>query len=250
MKNVNLKSEKNALIFLVILILFVNYPYIDSFLKNSFEGAEYGFVERVIDGDTLVINGTSVRLLGINSPEKGDFGSSLALEFLSNKTLGKEVKLVYGKEKYDLYKRKLAYVFVGIENVNLESVKNGYSNFYFPSGKDKYYSKFKGAWESCLVENVNLCEKSSENCLILKDWDTKGQRVLVKNNCSKNLNITGWSVKDEGRKKYVFSEKVISPSEEVALTSEDWKETYVWTSSGDSIFIRDNFGKLVFWRSY
>ena len=245
-----MKREKLALLVLALLVLFVNYSYIDSFLLNYFESSEYGVVERVIDGDTLVINGTSVRLLGINSPEKGDFGSNFAMEFLSNKTLGKEVKLVYGKEKYDLYKRKLAYVFIGAENINLESVKNGHSNFYFPAGKDKYYSKFKSAWESCLVKNLNLCEKSSETCLVLKEWDIKNQIVILENSCSKSLNITGWSVKDEGRKKYVFSYRVLFPGEKITLKSENWGESYIWTSAGDSIFIRDDYGGLVFWDSY
>ena len=50
--------------------------------------------------------------------------------------------------------------------------------------------------------------------------------------------------------KYVFSEKIISPFEELILTNGNWDETYVWTGSGDSIFIRDNFGKLVYYESY
>jgi len=72
----------------------------------------------------------------------------------------------------------------------------------------------------------------------------------LKNECNKNLNLEGWSVKDEGRKKYSFLKKILLPGEELTLTAKDWKKDYVWTNSGDSIFIRDSEGKLVFWNSY
>ncbi|MBS3084457.1 thermonuclease family protein [Candidatus Pacearchaeota archaeon] len=245
-----MNREKIILLILVIMALIANYSFFDNFLEKSYEDSEYGVVERVIDGDTLVINRTSVRLLGINSPEKGEAGYASAMNFLKDGVLEKEVKLVFGREKYDLYKRKLAYVFIGGKNINLESVKNGYSNFYFPSGRDGYYVDFYDAWKNCMGKNINLCEKSYETCMILSEWDFKNQRVVLENSCSKEVNITGWSLKDEGRKKYVFEDKSLNSGEKIILTAKDWNETYVWTFSGDSIFIRDNQGKLVYWDSY
>ena len=245
-----MKREVIILVILVFMVITVNYSFIDSAIEESFKNYEVGVVERVIDGDTAVINGTSVRLLGINSPEKGEGFYMEAKNFLEERVLEKEVRLVFGKEKFDLYKRKLAYLFVGSQNVNLESVREGYSNFYFPSGKDSFYEGFVLAWQECLDKNINLCEKSNEKCLELKLWDTKGQKVILKNSCPKNLDVSGWTIKDEGRKKYTFGSKILLPGEELTLTAEDWNKTYVWTATGDSIFIRDSSGKLVYWDSY
>jgi len=76
------------------------------------------------------------------------------------------------------------------------------------------------------------------------------QTVEVKNICNKEIDLKGYSIKDEGRKKYVFQKKIISPYEKIILTEKDWNETYVWTKTGDSIFFRDNFGKLIFYENY
>jgi len=245
-----MKREILVLIILILMVVTLNYSFIDSALSDSFKNYETGVVERVIDGDTVVINGTSIRLLGLNSPEKGEKFYTESRNFLEEKVLEKEVRLVFGKDKFDLYGRKLAYLFIGSYNVNLESVKEGHSNFYFPSGKDSFYDEFVLAWEECLSKNMNLCEKSAETCLKLETWDIKGQKVVLKNICSKNLDISGWSIKDEGRKKYILKNKILSPEEKLILTTQDWNKTYVWTATGDSIFIRDSEGKLVYWDSY
>ena len=77
-----MNKEKLILILLVVLIIGINYPLIDSLLIKTFEDYEKGVVERVIDGDTIVIEGESIRLLGINSPEKGEKYYLEAKEFL------------------------------------------------------------------------------------------------------------------------------------------------------------------------
>ena len=245
-----MKREILILIVLFLMIVTLNYSFLDSFLVKNFQNPNVGFVERVIDGDTAIINNHSVRFLGINSPELKEVGHDEAMNFLKNKIEGKNITLVFGPTKTDLYGRWLAYVFLGSENVNLESIENGYSNAYFPEGKDSFHDDFMSAWESCLEKNINLCEKSDNTCFKLETWDTSGQKVVLKNVCSGKLNITGFSVKDEGRKRYVFGNKVLLPDEEVVLTPKDWNVTYVWTKTGDSIFIRDEKNKLIYFGNY
>jgi len=258
-----MNREKITLLFLVIMVVILNYSFIDSFLIKSFDNSEYGIVERVIDGDTLVINGTSVRLLGINSPEKGEKYSLESTKFLEEKVLGKEVKLVFGKEKYDLYKRKLAYVFIGSQNVNLESDKNGHSNFYFPSGKDVNSEIFKKAWNSCLEKKINLCEMSKDfcsSCIELKELNQKEDKFILYNKCAFGCSLTNWEIKDEGRKKFIFGNFTLKSFKEVEIKTGEgnngeslffWKgEKYVWTKSGDTLFLRDPLKKLILWKNY
>jgi micrococcal nuclease len=77
-------------------------------------------VERVIDGDTLVLEGgTRVRLLGLDAPEVGYGGkepeyfapaSKAFLEQLVQKA-GGELRLEYDRVRIDMYGRTLAYLW-------------------------------------------------------------------------------------------------------------------------------------------
>jgi len=261
-------NQKNKyviiLIFLIILFFAINYPFLDSLLVDFLDEGETFFVKRVIDGDTIVIDeDISVRLLGINSPERGEVYYNEAKEFLENLVLNKTVKLKYGKDKYDKYHRVLAYVFVGNKNVNLELVKDGLANYYFPAGKDTYYNEFKSEWENCIESDKNLCEKSKDecaSCIGLKEFDYGSDEIIFHNSCDFNCELTGWKIKDEGRKNFIFPKFILESRNEVKINVGNgintksnlfWKdEDYVWTNSGDTLFLSDKEGGLVLWESY
>lgn len=245
-----MKNEVIALTFLLVGVLTLSYSTIDAFLIKSFNDFEEGFVERIVDGDTIVVNSEKVRLLGINSPEKGEVNSELGKEFLTNEILGKRVRLYFGKEKYDMYKRKLAYVFLGDTNINLESVKRGYSNYYFPTGSERFSSEIKEAWNECLKNNINICEASKNKCIKLEELDIENQEITIRNSCNYDINLKDWSIKDEGRKKFIFDDEIMIAYTNRTLTNNDWGKDYVWTKSGDSVFIRDEYSKLVLFYSY
>ena len=67
------KKQIFLLVALIILLFGINYSFLDSAVINFLNEGENVIVERVIDGDTVIINNESVRLLGINSPERGEF---------------------------------------------------------------------------------------------------------------------------------------------------------------------------------
>lgn len=249
----NKKREILLLVFLIILFFVINYKFLNNAVIGFLEERETGIVERIIDGDTVVINNESVRLLGINSPERGELYYEEAKEFLEMIILNKNVELKFGKEKYDKYKRKLAYLFYKGKNVNLELVDEGYANFYFPSGKDEYYDRFVRNWEHCTSNNKYLCEKSEDkcaDCIGLKEFNYKNQKVIFYNKCDFDCDLEGWVIKDEGRKKFIFENFILNPGSEVGITAEDFNEDYVWTSTGDTLFLRDEEGKLVLWENY
>lgn len=243
-----MKKETFLTLIFVLFIFSINYSYLDNLLIKTFEEGESGIINRVVDGDTLIVNNKTVRLLGINSPEKGEVGYKEAKIFLEQFN-GSKIYLEYGKNKYDKYNRELAYVFYNGRNLNLESVKKGYSNIYFPEGKEKYYKIFSNAWGDCLTENINLCEKREESCLKFL-WKPKEDYLEIRNLCSYDFLLKGFSIKDEGRKKIIFNDEKILAKEKMIITSENFKETYVWTNSGDSIFVRNENNKLIYFESY
>jgi len=92
-------------------------------------------VVRVIDGDTMVLNGDErVRLLGIDTPEKGEPFADSAAVFLAHLVVNREVTLKQDFRKRDNYGRLLAYVYVNDTLlVNTALVAEGLARVYlFP----------------------------------------------------------------------------------------------------------------------
>jgi micrococcal nuclease len=252
------------LIILIILLFAINYSGINSYFIKEFSNKEYSVVLRVIDGDTVeLLDGRHVRMLGINTPEKGEKYYSEAKNYLENLILNNTIELEKTKEDVDLYNRSLRYLFIESKNINLELIKNGLANAYFPSGKDKYSEEFLNAWNLCLQENKNLCEKSTDacaNCIELKEFNDENEILIFYNKCSFDCNMNKWTIKDEGRKKFTFENFVLEKNKEIIVktgkgtnnsTSLYWRNyDYIWTKTGDSLFLRDENEKLVLYSNY
>jgi endonuclease YncB( thermonuclease family) len=135
-----------ALVFLIGLALIL--IKIQSSQENSLDN--YFLVVNVSDGDTFEIaTGETVRLICVDTPEKGEENYTKAKNYLSKLILDKEVRLeadeegqlidTYGDE--DKYGRLLRYVYVGVNDsstsqemfVNKEVVSSGYGEL-FPYG--------------------------------------------------------------------------------------------------------------------
>lgn len=99
-------------------------------------------VERVIDGDTIVIvGGERVRYIGIDAPESGEPLYYEAKRFNEQLVAGKQVKLERDVSDRDDYGRLLRYVYVDGIFVNGEMVRNGYAvaKRYPPNTKHQTY---------------------------------------------------------------------------------------------------------------
>jgi micrococcal nuclease len=255
-----MNKEKIILISAIILLFVINYSFLNNLVVNFLEEQDYVEVGRVIDGDTVVVGNESVRLLGINSPEQGEEYYDKAKEFLEGLILNKSVKLEYGTPKYDRYQRILAFVFISNTNINIELVRSGLANVYVLENK-KYENRLRSAWEECVEKNVNLCEKSDEVCSECIEIEKFEEQIVVfKNICEYDCSLTGWEIKDEGRKKFVFGNFTLNAGGEVAIEVGEgintdeilfWRgKDYVWTNTGDTLFLRDGEGKLILWREY
>lgn len=110
-------------------------------------------VVRVVDGDTVVLDGNEkVRLIGINTPETVDprrpvqkFGKEASAR---TKALldGKRVRAEYDVERKDRYGRTLCYLFLEDGTfVNLSLVEDGYATAYRYPPNVKFAEKFRDA---------------------------------------------------------------------------------------------------------
>ena len=88
-------------------------------------------VDRVIDGDTIdVSGGRRVRLIGINTPEQGEYLYDEATAFTRDLLEGKDVGLEPGTETIDQFDRELHYVWIGDNLANYEIIRAGFANRY------------------------------------------------------------------------------------------------------------------------
>jgi endonuclease YncB( thermonuclease family) len=113
-----------------------------------------GTIVRVIDGDTFIFltktGSITVRMLGIDAPEKDQPFSRESAEFLS-KYLGKEaVTRINGTDRED---RSVGTLFVNGKDINLLSLKGGFSWHYKRYSTDKDYAE---AEESAQRNNLNI----------------------------------------------------------------------------------------------
>lgn len=116
-------------------------------------------VTRVIDGDTIVIQGGQhIRYIGIDTPEIGEPYYAEAKQANRELVEGKEVRLEKDVTSKDRYGRWLRYVYVEDILVNAELVKQGYAYVYpksqFPD--IKYYDVLKDAEASAQQKGRGL----------------------------------------------------------------------------------------------
>jgi endonuclease YncB( thermonuclease family) len=94
--------------------------------KAARKAARTYLVTRVIDGDTVELgNGQGVRVVGIDTPERGECGYDAATANMERLVLGKRVRLTMSDEDTDRYGRLLRYVDVGGRDAGLAQINAG-----------------------------------------------------------------------------------------------------------------------------
>ena len=236
-------------------------------------------VSRVIDGDTIELNtGERVRLLGINTPEKGQPYKQEATDRLKQLVENKVVALEKDVNDRDQYNRLLRHVYVDGVFVNLQLIKEGYASVYVVPPNKKHEAEFRSAWSDCLKNKANLCTPSNEYCdnrcigvAFLKSnaegddcSNLNGEYVVFKNSCSYTCELTGWTAKDDANHIYTFPNFALGEEESVTLYTGDgintetklyWKSSgkacnAIWNNNVDTLYLRDAKGNLVLNYSY
>ncbi len=173
---------------------------------QSLSPSETGFfmVERVIDGDTIVLsNGEKVRFIGIDTPEISqssklyedarrtgqdiriiqELGQE-AYEFTKNLLEGKRVRLEFDVDQRDRYGRLLAYVFLEDGTfVNAKILEEGYGSIMTIPPNVKYRDRFLALQEEARGKKKGLwrAEKNASERIIhkLEKIVSKLERVVL-----------------------------------------------------------------------
>jgi len=137
--------------------------------RNTPIAEGYFTVTKVVDGDTFYIDdgtsaGEKIRLIGIDAPETrntgrkkiGYFGKE-AKEYLQQLIDGAQVRLEFDVERYDQYRRTLAYVYLEDGTfLNAELVKQGYAMVMTVPPNVKYAELFVSFQVEAREKNVGL----------------------------------------------------------------------------------------------
>lgn len=245
----------------------VTEPVQEPISKTSIVASE------VIDGDTIELNsGDKVRLIGINTPESGQYYYSEAKNKLKELVEGKIVILEKDISDTDMYGRLLRYVYVNDLFVNLEMVKLGYAEAYEYPPDVKYSNLFEESENEAKAKGLGVWKMSDyENCIIVLQFhynaegndndNLNDEYVTLKNICSETIDLTDWTIKDEATHIYTFSNFNLDANTQLTLytgsgqdTSTElyWRMTRsaVWNNDGDTLFLRDNNGNLVLEEKY
>jgi micrococcal nuclease len=271
------RPGKKAISITAVLVTLISAWPASQFLLSEDSGiTDYSptdYVGRVIDGDTIVLeNGERVRLLGIDTPETGQYYYKEAREYVEKMVLHKNVRLESGPEDRDKYGRLLRYVFAGSTFVNLELVKKGYASALIYSEDERYSDILVNAESDARAFRTGIWSIDVPNpfCtgIFRFHYNAKGndnhnlndEYVVFRNKCTHPVKLGGWMLKDAANKTYTFRDFTLENKTKVSLhtgsgtdnqTDLYWgQKTAVWNNNGDRLRMWDSDGNLMLDYSY
>ena len=139
-KKTNISTIIIVIISLIVLAILLFFAV--KLLNNNEQIGSSNQVMNIIDGDTFELNGETIRLLCVDTPEEGKKGYQEATDYLSSLILNREVilrdGLSYNSMDKDVYNRSLRFVYIDVNSnqlfVNKNIVDNGYGKLYSYNG--------------------------------------------------------------------------------------------------------------------
>ncbi len=234
--------------------------------RRQAASSDWPRVERVIDGDTIVLDtGETVRLLGVNTPERGQPFYEEAKAFTESLTLGKAVRLEQDVVPVDRYNRVLAYVYLEDGTfVNVEIVRQGYGQVYVIPPNVAYADELRAAQQEAREAGRGLWRTSQAPLRIVALMadapgsdraNLNGEWVEIENMGSQPVQLEGFTLSDTANNEFIFPEVVLAPGERLRVYTGSgtpapgaiyWGSTSpIWNNDGDVAYLRAPDGSLV-----
>lgn len=241
-------------------------------------GADGAVVVHVVDGDTIEVEladgRETVRLIGINAPERGECLAEEATRRLQDLVTDRAVELVADRSDRDQYGRLLRYVEVDGADAGAELVRAGLAlaRRYPPdTGRADEYEVLQrdatdagaGMWgaDACgdgsasaqvAISEIRFDADGDDNENLNDEW------VRITNDGETAMDLTGWVLKDtSATHRYPFpSGFVLEAGARVTVRTGCGTDTAtdlywcvggsaVWNNDGDTAFLLDPAGNIV-----
>ena len=248
-------DKKHAFLISIILTgLLASTIYIFSFIFQDNEKRKSVIISRVIDGDTLETkDGTTIRLLNINAPEKNSPSHELSKSFLSS-LINKTVELdIIGRDKYN----RLLVRLYSPNYINKDLVSLGLASKFLVS--DSETKSFAQAEAKAISDGKGIWNHSKYYACFSTHINKNEEFIVIENKCAP-INMNLWMLKDESRKAYIFNNFIINNSTKIKIHSSYGKDnetdifwnlkTSVWNNDRDSLYLFDFEGKIVHHETY
>lgn len=226
-------------------------------------------ISRVIDGDTVELaTGERVRLLNIDTPEKGQYFSAEATDRLEGLVLGRPVRLEADEEDTDKYGRLLRHLFVDEVHINLLLVEEGYARALIIEPNTNYADEIVGAESAARAAQRGLWQFDHitdafcigihyfhANAAGNDNENLNDEFVRFRNACLYAVDMTGWTLQDASNKTYVFPVVVVEGKTTMTVHSGQgtdnetdlfWGNSRaVWNNNGDRLQMWNADGTLM-----
>jgi micrococcal nuclease len=231
-------------------------------------GLSTATVTWIEDGDTVMVDDegseTTVRLIGVNAPEKDECfyqeSTSHLIDTLEGSTVGVD------DLGLDQFGRTLAYLWAGNTLVNLDLVAGGWAIATTPGDTESHGSEILQAESQAVEASAGLwaadaCGPREEipEMIISVISDPSGpdekrlkaESVSLVNSGPGPIDLSGWMLRDESSvNRYRFSPgTMIEPQQTIEVPSSDpaWEpgDRPVWNNDGDTVLLLTARGTVV-----
>lgn len=243
-------NKKHSLILaLVLTLLIANIVYVFSLTQS--EKREKVIITQIIDGDTLILeNGERVRLLNINTPEKGTPGFEQSILFISN-LINKSVE--FEETGLDKYGRTLGRIFAP-DYLNLQLVKKGLATKFLV--EESEINDFAQSEKLAIDNSRGIWLHSQFFGCLESTIDAEEEKVFIKDKCNIQ-SVKDWVLKDESRKEYKLKDIRL---DEITINTKEgidnetdlfWRSSQsIWNNDRDTLYIFDSERKIVHYNFY
>jgi micrococcal nuclease len=221
--------------------------------------------EIVVDGDTFVTSPEStVRLIGINAPERGRpfyLESKNALKALIE---GRLVEMEADVQDCDDYGRLLRYVYVDGEMVNARMIEDGFANVFTLPPDLRYAELFlslerdaikngKGLWASSAVTGVKIAGQHFD-ARGRDEENLNDEYLIISNENDSAFDVTGFLLRDQAGHEFVLCLILPANGEVRVRTGSGVKDNSnyylgsddpIWNNDYETAYLWDDDSKLV-----
>ncbi len=219
------------------------------FTSQTIEQSNYEevIIDRVVDGDTVyLIDGTKVRISGVNTPEKEERCYEEAKSYLETIVeSGKVYGVKLGKDRYNRELMRL--LDENYRDIGLELIERGYAIPYYSEDVPNW-DQYIRAQERAIENNGCVWEKSEYyDCIKI---DREGYEFKITNLCDRNIE-EDIKIRDTSSSHRFSYHLQLNSGESKYITEKCYEKNKInlcqkiFNSYGDELIVWDSKGKVM-----